>query len=105
MVRRVAPPRPPALGAALERGGVRGQPEGPRATADAEVAGGEGVRVAQRAQGDVVGGPRADAWDGEQGGAVAEIELARREGAAERAQRPPPRIRHPDALERGGRDR
>ena len=58
---RVRSPGPPAFGVPLQRGGGVGETEGPRAAADGQIGGQEDVGVANRAHGDVTGGPAADA--------------------------------------------
>src|SRR4051812_10913769 len=59
----VGAPRAPSLGVCDEPGAGR-QADRLRELYDAEVVGEEGVRVAERAHGDGLDGPRSDAWNG-----------------------------------------
>ena len=84
MLDGVGAPGPPGLGAADERGGVA---EAGEAAADAEVGLEQDVGVAA-AHRDVVGGPRADAAQREEGGAVARVEPAGERAAIATSERP-----------------
>src|SRR5690606_21099015 len=102
-------PWPPSLRAPFERGGARGRGGwtvfvGEQLPLQHEVTGRERIRMAERAQGDVVRGPGADAGQGGpafdevlQRARGAEVDPAVEQGACDRVDRACARLGHAEA--------
>jgi hypothetical protein len=95
------------VGVTGQAGWIVGQSEGRGPAADAEIGGQEDIRVAERPQGHVLGGPRPDAGDLDQPGlglgpvrAGIEHQPPVRDGGRERPQGPSPGGRHAERLVR-----